>query len=450
MFVLDGRDRSPGYTKISAADFQPKGDSIAYGACRAKKCRLVLDGVETGAEYEDISYAKYSRDGKRLAHFGKRGKKWVAVVDGKETGPELDDFWPTDWGFSHDASRFFAAGRIKNHWMYFVDGSQGPGFEVISHIAFSSDGKHYAYGGTDAKGGFKKQKTFGTMTLDGAATGTYEGRGMAGAWTALGGSQEVMAEGVRDLSADFHGISTPQFNADGKPVFAARREKGDVAVFVGSESGPGFDEILSPVIFSEDARHSAYVAKRGEDFVEVRDNRPGQTFAAGKRGPTAVQWIAISRDGAHLAYEIVSGGAQFKAGNTRRALRSVVLDGKAGPEYDALDLGDFDFDPDAHHYVYEVIGAQGNRDLVNVDGNESRLYDTVANAHYNEDAKAVEFVARDAGGFLRVSFALGASSLGLPVTTARAETPLPSGRAGGGLRGARSRIRCGLSRLRLG
>jgi hypothetical protein len=410
IFVLDGQEDSPEYTKITAIDFQPKGSSIAYGACHEKKCRLVVDGSETGAEYEDISYPKYSRDGKRLAYLVKRGKKWIAVVDGKETGPETSDMWFSSWGFSPDGSRFYFAARTKNNWMYAVDGAAGPDFDVISRLAFSHDGRHYAYGGTDAKGGFKKQKTIGTITLDGQSVATYEGRGMAGAWTALGGSTQVMVGGVRDLSPDFHGISTPQFNSEGKLVYAARRDKGDVAVFVGNEAGPGFDEILSPVAFSEDSQHFAYVARRGENFVEVRDHTPGQAIPTGKRGPSDVQWIAMNRDATHLAYQTVSGGAQFKAGNTRRALRSVIIDGQAGQEYDAKNIVAFDFDADAHHYFYEVLGAKGDRDLVNIDGHESRVYDSVAYPRFLEDKKAVSFVARDGARFLHVTYSLALSS----------------------------------------
>jgi len=413
VFVLDGQEHPPEYTKTTAIDFQRKGSSIAYGACREKKCRLVVDGTETGAEYADISYPQYSRDGKRLAYLAKRDKKWIAVVDGKEMDPEAGEMWFSSWGFSPDGSRFYLAAAARNNWMYAVDGAPGPEFEVISGIAFSHDGRHYAYAGADAKGGFKKQKTIGTMILDGQAVATYEGRGMAGAWTALGGSTQVMTRGVRELSADFHGISTPQFNPEGKLVYAARRDKGDVAVFAGTDAGPGFDEILSPVVFSEDSRHFAYVAKRGEDFVEVRDNTPGRAFSAGKRGPTDVQWIAMSGDATHLAYQAVSGGAQFKAGNTPRALRSVIIDGQAGPEYDAKNLVAFRFDAGAHHYSYAVLGAKGDRDLMNVDGHESRVYDAVAYPRFLEDKQAVTFVARDGTRFLRVTYALGPGGTGL-------------------------------------
>lgn len=118
----------------------------------------------------------------------------------------------------------------------------------------------------------------------------------------------------------------------------------------------------------------------------------------------------MNSDATHLAYQTVSGGAQFKAGNTRRALRSVIIDGQAGPEYDAKNIVGFDFDADAHHYFYEVLRAKGDRDLVNVEGHESRVYDSVAYPRFLENKKAVTFVARDGARFLRVTYALALSS----------------------------------------
>jgi len=211
---------------------------------------------------------------------------------------------------------------------------------------------------------------------------------------------------VRDLTPDFHGVSTPGFSPEGKVVYAARRDKGDVAVFVGDVAGAGFDEILSPVVFSEASGHFAYVAKRGNDFVATRDNQPGTIFTPSKHGATGVPWISIGDDGNHLAFETVSGGQLFKSGTTARALRSLVLDGIAGPEYNALELARFDFDNKAQHYCYEVLGAMGRQDLVNVEGHESRLYDEVSNARISADGKSVVFVARDGARFLRVTYAL--------------------------------------------
>jgi len=408
VFVLDGHEKSPEYKAVTAIAFQPDGSSYAYGACQEKKkCRLVVDGQETGAEYQEISFPKYSRDGKRLAYLGKREKKWIAIVDGKESGPELDDFWGSFWGFTRDGSHFFVAGQMRADWMYVLDGQAGPGFGVLSPLTFSADGQHYTYGGAAAKLGFKKQKTTGSILVDAQIVASYEGKGMSGAFAqGLGRFTETLAAGVRDFSPDFHGVSSPQFNSEGKLVYAARRDKGDVAVFVGSEAGTGFDEILSFVAFSEDSKHFAYMARQGHDFVEVRDNVPGRSFSSSRHEASDVPWIALNDDATHLAYETVSGGNQFKAGQTSRALRTVVLDGQQGPEYDALTLRNFHFTEEGKHYFYEVVGAKGNRDLVNVDGHESQLYDFVISARFVPHSKTMSFVARDGRRFLLVSAAL--------------------------------------------
>jgi hypothetical protein len=204
-FVLDGQERSPGYTKITSVSFQPNANSYAYSACQDKKCQLVVDGAATGNEYQDISYPEYSIDGKHLAVLVKREKKWIAVVDSKERSPQVDDIWG-NFGFTRDASRFFVAGRVQGGWTYLVDGTPGPAFDVITPIAFSSDAKHYAYGGTIAKSGMVKKKTVGTVVLDGQSTATYEGRGIPGGGILgqMAGSFSWLTPGVRSFERDLN------------------------------------------------------------------------------------------------------------------------------------------------------------------------------------------------------------------------------------------------------
>ena len=183
IFVLDGQEHSQRYKKFTSVAFQPKGNGYSYCACMEKKCRLVEDGVETGPEYDDASYTQYSHDGKRLAFVAKRQKKWIAIVDGKEFGPELDDFWPSAWGFNRDGSRFFAAAWIKgSRWLYVVNGTMGPGFDVISYISFTDDGKHYAYGGTTAKAGSRSRRRLAAW----CSTDRLRDRTKAVAWAGHG------------------------------------------------------------------------------------------------------------------------------------------------------------------------------------------------------------------------------------------------------------------------
>jgi hypothetical protein len=137
----------------------------------------------------------------------------------------------------------------------------------------------------------------------------------------------------------------------------------------------------------------------------MRDNRPDPSFTPGKRGAAGVGWIAFGGDGKHLAFETISGGNLFKGGGTARALRSVVIDGARAKEYDALGLLNFDSNK-AAHYCYEVHGASGENDLINVDGHESRLYNATVGTRFSDDGKSVSFVARDGGRFFRVTYDL--------------------------------------------
>lgn len=403
--VLDNQEHSETYAKVSPLSFQPHGSSYSYGGCQEKSCQLFIDGAASGAMYEDISYPQYSPDGKRLAFFGKRGQKWIAVVDGKELGPEADSFWGLAWGFTTDGHRFCAAEQFGKKWAYVIDGISEPAFDALSPIAFDRDDRHYAYIGASFS-----WKNAGTIVLDGEARQTYE----------LGKPNEILTyvHGVRNFKP--LGISAPEFNSEGKLVYSVLRHKGNEAVFVGDEAGPGFDEILSRVVFSRNSEHFAYVARRGNLFEEIHDNKPGLTaqqgtevstarrlfLGGGRRRPTNVGWIEMSPDGRHLSYEIISGFAQYLEGNTQRALRSVVMDGQVLQEYNALGIGDLMSNENTVHYLYEVRGASGDRDLINIDGHESRLYDAVAGGHFSADKKTVIFAAIDGRRVLRVTYQL--------------------------------------------
>jgi hypothetical protein len=428
LLVLDGQERSPEYHYVTTVAFQPHGTSFAFSSCTEKKtCHLVVDGKDSPAEYQDMSFPRYSSDGKRLAYFGKRDKKWIAVVDGKETGPGLESVEFTGWGFSRPTQRFYAA-VLPPHskWTYIVDDAPGPAFDVVSPIAFSNDDKHYAYSGCNVQGGFKKQKTEGTVVLDGQPGATHEGAGMSGMWTIMAtGLSDKIAFGLRDLEADFHGVSNPYFDPAGNLHYAGRRGKGDIAVTDGKNEGPAFDKILSGIVFTDDSKHSAYIAQTGKDFVEVRDNQPSKTFPVDAR-IGAVDWIEITRDGSHLAFQMIRGGLKYKGNNTPfvvsgefanlrgqdlstpwlQARRTVVMDDQPGKEYDAAVITLIAFSPDHRHSCYAVISANGRHVLVVVDGTESKSYDTVNNLRMAPDGAAATFLARDSSRLLRVTAVL--------------------------------------------
>jgi hypothetical protein len=400
VMVVDGEERSRDYGRMTAPHLSANGKTFAVGACNEKKCHLVVDNAEIGADYEDISAPGFSPDGSHHVYFGKRNKKWVMVLDDKESGPEMDECYT--WEFTPDGKRNAVAALLKRHWTWIVDGVPGPSFEVIGPIEFSPDGKHFAYGGADEKTGFAKHATHGALVVDGQTAQTYDGRGFGGGWAGVFGPQESMVTGVRSLSPDFHGLSDPQYTSEGKLVYAARRGEFDVVVFTDGRAGPSFEDIVSSIIVTPDGKHSFYVAKRGESFVEVRDQQPGASFP-GKREVSFVGMLMMTKDGSHFAYEIVRGGKMFKAGGTSRALRRLVLDSQAAPEYDALGMRDMWFSESGKHSSYLVVGAEGNKDRVIFDGLEGKLYDSVFRHSIKAiDDRNIEFVAQDGQRFLRV------------------------------------------------
>lgn len=404
--LYDGKEETAEYYTMTAADVGPGGHPFIVGACREKKCYLVMDGKETGPQFQDIGTPDFNLRSGHYAYFGRRDKRWVAMLDGKETGPEMDDYYRVRWG---PEGKFLAvAARLGNRFTWVVDGVPGPLFDVIGEIAFSPDGRHYAFGGARAKSGFGSQEVRGSIVVDGKENEqAWKGEGLTGGWTALFGSYRYVLKGVKRLSADFHGVSDPTFTADGSVVFAKRLGVGNVVVYFGGRAGPVFDDVVSPIITSDDGKHVAYVGRRGDSFVDVRDQVAGTSFP-GKREMSFVGWIAMSKDGTRVAYEIVRGGNEFKQGKTQRAQRRIVLDGKGGREYDAHELMPGLFSEKGTHSLYTVHGAQGDRDRIVFDEVEAPLYDDL----YSQSARfvgeeSIEFVARQGRRFLHLTMTLG-------------------------------------------
>lgn len=170
--------------------------------------------------------------------------------------------------------------------------------------------------------------------------------------------------------------------------------------------GPSFEDIVSPIGLSLDGEHMVYVAQRGDEFVEVRDHEAGASFP-GKRQESYVGQLLTGGACEHVAFEIVRCGRA----RTGRCLRRVVIDGRAGPEYDAFDITDLEISADAGRYHYRVDGAEGRRDLVVFNGLQTRLYDAVFRGSVDAlEDRTIEFVARDGQRFLNVRVTLEQSA----------------------------------------
>ena len=150
----------------------------------------------------------------------------------------------------------------------------------------------------------------------------------------------------------------------------------------------------------------AYVARHGDAFVQVLDEKAGTEVQA-KGAEPYVGFLAVSTEGDHLAYEIVRGGSEYRAGRTSRARRHVVVDGREEAEYDALDTRDFSFlaGGTRHHYI--VVGAEGTRDRVVFQGLDTRLFDNVFRGSVDAlDDQTIQFVAQDGMRLVKVTATL--------------------------------------------
>jgi hypothetical protein len=452
--VIDGVTHLTVYTDVSPLVFQPHGSSWAYRACYSENaCTMVSKGslaVMPRETYDEISPPQYSPDGRHLGFLAKFHGKWSAIVDGKIIGPPISSFSCS--GFSPDGAHFFMCGTEKKtgyvRWAYYIDGNRGPEFAQIGPIVFSADGAHYAYGGSGLQIAFKKDETSGTIVLDGKPGPSFQGRGLPGAWVTLldapiiaaavytGGTfvyPAVFVPGhfiasTNVLSASLDGVSDPAFDRNGNLVYAARRGNNDVIMVDGNGDGPSFDDVLTDAVFTADGDHSAYVARRGEDLLAVRDNKPGHLLSLndlihrkavyfddeGNRikappldvGEFSVGWAALSPHAAHFAYEITKGGMRFRNGRTPRAERTVVFDGQPQNRYNALNISVVQFTPDERHYWYTVLGADGKKSLAVVDGRETKLYDDMSAAQFDSENNQVVFFARKKDRVVRIAVPL--------------------------------------------
>ncbi|HSK46171.1 MAG TPA: hypothetical protein VLA83_20035, partial [Candidatus Binatia bacterium] len=316
VLIINGQVRTGEYDEMLSPDITNDGHFLVP-ARKDGKWRMVADGKD-GAEFEKLaSGAVFDPSGTHYAWMAMRHGKWITLKDGKELGGELEGYYRPQWFNGH----VVVAGQNNGKWHWLIDGEPGPGFDVISQFTSTPDGKHYAYSGSSGASG---HQVSGSIVVDGKIVASYSGAQLRGGWLAA----EGLKEGVRRLHPAVHGVSDPVLSEDGAVFYAARRGEKDFAVFANGVAGPAFEDIVSPVAVTADGRHFAYVAKRGDSFIEIRDHKTGPSFPS-KATLSLVPWIRLSRDGAHLAYEIDRGGHTFKAGVGDMAWRRVVVDGQS-------------------------------------------------------------------------------------------------------------------------
>ena len=167
-------------------------------------------------------------------------------------------------------------------------------------------------------------------------------------------------------------------------------------VLLDGVEGPVFDEIPmqfiganSPVVWSPTGGHSAYVGRRGGDYIAVLDGKESGTIATseamknGSYGFTPEWKFLFSQDGSHLAYSISDGGKW-----------GMLLDGAKQPGFKTIDMRQFVLAGKRLAYV----GTDDNQTWhVVVDGKSSPAYSSVTSLKLNPDGTHYAYLASGVG-----------------------------------------------------
>jgi len=136
--------------------------------------------------------------------------------------------------------------------------------------------------------------------------------------------------------------------------------------------------------FSADGGRTAYFARRGTKWRAVIDGREETEFEYFDKNSFLP--LAFSPNGKHVAY-------LARWGQGPRGTYRVVIDGRAGPEYEAKWVTGPIFSPDSRHTAY--VGSRDGRQFVVLDGKELEPHDGVdaIRLHFSPDSQRLAYIA---------------------------------------------------------
>ncbi|MBI4057826.1 PD40 domain-containing protein [Candidatus Microgenomates bacterium] len=323
-------------------------------------------------EIDDVSLA-FSQDGKHLVYFARdyNSKKSFLVVDDQvyealgdiernNFAPySLPTFSPDGRSLAYIASktdvtweRLIGTPIDKQEFVVVNNKIVGVYDEIVSPLAYSSDGKQLAYTIKDESG----------MAV------VVNGK-----------------KGERYLAIDTH--FPPLFSPDGTRLayFAIRDREDKWTLVVNGQEQRGYDNrpLYSSLVFSPDSQKIAYWAGIGRNnFVQdkkwfvVVNSKESSKYDDVSYDPTLV----FSLDSKKLAYQARRDNKSF-----------IVVNDEEGPVYDGVSWPIFS--PNSKHIAYP---ARKNRKwLVIVDGKEGKLYDDIiSHPRFTPDSQYVFYGVR--------------------------------------------------------
>jgi Tol biopolymer transport system component len=375
--VLDG-NAGPTYEEIVGGPcFADHTNRMAYAVRKGRKQCVVVDGKE-GDDYDRVSYVTFSRDGKRFAYTATRGEDTFVVVDGvprnKYTILSNPSFSPDGRHISFVAipgkghgingksmgERLIEALTMEKSLGMFnvIDEDADPIYDAITLPTWiSNDQMVYSANRGDAKYyvlNHVPHQIFETMI---GGPSAYE-RHLA--YEASEGKKDFV---VIDGNAQplYDSVVGMRWSPDGKHFVYAAKSGAKWSFVVDGIAGPLFDHIdFYEFYFTSNSRHWAYWAvDHAKQFIVEDGNRGPEYDVASHFTP-----IIFSQDGEHLAYIAQKGAASVLILDGHEELQTVGFIQDSPGLY-----GDFApfFTTDARHVIY-LLYQRNAKECVCVDG----------------------------------------------------------------------------------
>ena len=359
------------------------GSHLAYAVAEGDKAAMVLDGAK-GPAYKQIALPQTALAGKRLVYVAMTDdQKWHAVVDGKQS-PAYDTIESMTLSpdgahytfFAHGSGAAFAVhdGTEGKHYrgrlmdletapdgrfayqaqletqpgpshgaqdILVVDGTEAEntttftyptptGMVPVRHVAFSPDGKRYAYVQRNTPNPGVQVKVNG-----------------------------------KAMGLTYNGASQLIFSPDGSRfAYMATAPNGLTFPVVDGKEGDGCNTYWD-LVFSDNGQHYAYVARTQQGLKLYLDGKEQKTAYDFSKGA-----LRFSHDGSHFAY-----GATSSISNYQAVLDGTPKDGNLGTwsmrlrPTPPIDFPMLQFSPDGSHFVYVANKSDGTaKTSVVVDG----------------------------------------------------------------------------------
>ncbi len=254
-----------------------------------------------------------------------------AVVIDGQLGPEFNKVGDPRF-VSEGRHVVYVAERGSNRCALVIDGEAGPEFTTLERLSFSSDGKQYA----------------------------YLAKGADNRWLYIADGKEIQ------LSAEFAEVHLPEFSHDRQHLaFWAKSGPNRWVVVWDGKAGPEFEVPEFVPAF--------------KDAYNVKHKTLTYPDSSTKFGPL------FSPDGLHMAYRVRLSGSR----------EVLVVDGKASPEFKAVELPLFS--PDSRHFGYQAERADGKQVQI-VDGKEGSEFQKISWFQFSPDGAHFAYSARRAAG----------------------------------------------------